>query len=43
MKRIEDYTFCLSDIVGRGASGVVYVGINSVTNETVAIKVIDLH
>lgn len=43
MKRIEDYTFCLSDVVGRGASGIVYVGMNCVNKETVAIKVIDLH
>lgn len=43
MKRIEDYTFCLSDLVGKGASGTVYLGENTVTKEMVAIKVIDLH
>ncbi|EAR99151.2 Serine/Threonine kinase domain protein (macronuclear) [Tetrahymena thermophila SB210] len=43
MKRIEDYTFCLSDLVGKGASGTVYLGENSVTKDLVAIKVIDLH
>jgi len=43
MKRIENYTFCMSDIVGRGASGTVYLGENNITKEVVAIKVIDLH
>jgi len=43
MKRIENYTFCMSDLVGRGASGCVYLGENSITKEVVAIKVIDLH
>lgn len=43
MKRIEDYTFCTSDLVGKGSSGTVYLGENSVSKEEVAIKVIDLH
>ena len=42
MKKIENYTFSLSNIVGKGASSTVYLGENILTKENVAIKVIDL-
>lgn len=41
-KKIEDYSYGLKDIIGRGFSSVVYKGLNDKTKEKVAIKVIDI-
>ena len=41
-KKIEDYSYGLRDIIGRGFSSVVYRGSNDRLREKVAIKVIDL-
>jgi len=41
-KKIEDYSYGLKDVIGRGFSSVVYRGTNDKTKEKVAIKVIDI-
>lgn len=41
-KKIEDYSYGLKDMIGRGFSSVVYRGTNDKTKEKVAIKVIDI-
>lgn len=41
-KKIEDYSYGLKDIIGKGFSSVVYRGINEKSKESVAIKVIDI-
>jgi serine/threonine-protein kinase ULK/ATG1 len=41
-KKIEDYSYGLKDVIGRGFSSVVYRGVNDKTKEKVAIKVIDI-
>lgn len=41
-KKIEDYSYGLKDVIGRGYSSVVYRGHNDKTKEKVAIKVIDI-
>lgn len=41
-KKIEDYSYGLKDIIGRGFSSVVYRGTYDKTKEKVAIKVIDI-
>lgn len=41
-KKIEDYSYGLRDMIGRGFSSVVYRGTNDKTKEKVAIKVIDI-
>lgn len=41
-KKIEDYSYGLKDIIGRGFSSVVYRGSNDRLKERVAIKVIDI-
>lgn len=41
-KKIEDYSYGLKDVIGRGFSSVVYRGGNDKTKEKVAIKVIDI-
>lgn len=40
---IGNYSYDLSEKIGSGFSSSVYRGINNITNQTVAIKVIDLH
>lgn len=40
-KVIENYSYALTDAIGKGFSSVVYRGRNDETNEIVAIKVID--
>ncbi|CAD8189189.1 unnamed protein product [Paramecium octaurelia] len=40
-KVIENFSYALSDAIGKGFSSVVYKGKNDETNEIVAIKVID--
>jgi serine/threonine-protein kinase ULK/ATG1 len=41
-KKIEDYSYGLSDVIGKGYSSLVFKGINEKTREIVAIKVIDV-
>ncbi len=41
-KKIEDYSYGLKDVIGRGFSSVVYKGRNLKTKEKVAVKVIDI-
>ena len=41
-KKIEDYSYGLSDVIGKGYSSHVYKGRNDDTDEPVAVKVIDL-
>jgi serine/threonine-protein kinase ULK/ATG1 len=41
-KKIEDYSYGLKDIIGKGFSSVVYRGLNEKNKEPVAIKVIDI-
>lgn len=41
-KKIEDYSYALMDVIGKGYSSLVYKGINEKTREVVAIKVIDI-
>ena len=41
-KKIEDYSYGLKDVIGRGYSSVVYRGSNDKTKEKIAIKVIDI-
>lgn len=41
-KKIEDYSYGLKDIIGKGFSSVVYKGVNEKSKECVAIKVIDI-
>jgi SNF-related kinase len=41
-KKIEDYSYGLKDVIGRGFSSVVYRGTNDKTKEKVAVKVIDI-
>lgn len=41
-KKIEDYSYGLTDMIGKGFSSSVFRGINEKTREQVAIKVIDL-
>ncbi|CAD8093789.1 unnamed protein product [Paramecium primaurelia] len=40
-KVIENFSYALSDAIGKGFSSIVYKGRNDETNEVVAIKVID--
>jgi hypothetical protein len=42
-KQIENYVFSLNACIGKGSSGTVYLGKNTITEQIVAIKVIDLH
>lgn len=41
-KKIENYSFSLTDRIGKGYTSIVYKGRNDITSEIVAIKVIDL-
>jgi hypothetical protein len=41
-KKIENYSYGLSDTIGKGYSSQVYRGRNDNTEEPVAVKVIDL-
>jgi serine/threonine-protein kinase ULK2 len=41
-KKIEDYSYGLKDVIGRGFSSVVYRGTNDKSKERVAVKVIDI-
>jgi SNF-related kinase len=41
-KKIEDYSYGLKDIIGRGFSSVVYRGSDDRTKEKMGIKVIDI-
>ncbi|CAD8055361.1 unnamed protein product [Paramecium sonneborni] len=41
-KSISNYTYALSDLIGSGYSSKVYKGINTITNQVVAIKVISM-
>ena len=41
-KKIEDYSYGLTDLIGKGYSSSVFRGINEKTRQQVAIKVIDL-
>ena len=41
-KKIEDYSYGLTDLIGKGYSSSVFRGINEKNREQVAIKVIDL-
>ncbi len=42
LKKIENYSFSLQNVIGKGSSGTVYLGKNEVNSQPVAIKVIDL-
>ena len=42
-KKINNYNFKLSDIIGRGAFSTVYKGYEETTEELVAIKVVELN
>jgi serine/threonine protein kinase len=39
---VENYSFSLKAVIGKGSSATVYLGKNEPTNSLVAIKVIDL-
>ena len=41
-KKLENYSYPLEDIIGKGYSSQVFKGRNDLTNEPVAIKVIDM-
>ena len=42
-RKIEDYSYWLADLIGKGYSSIVFRGINEKNNrEKVVIKVIDL-
>lgn len=41
-KKIENYSYGLNDVIGKGYSSHVYKGRNDETDQSVAIKVIDL-
>lgn len=41
-KVIENYSYCLPDVIGKGYSSLVFKGKNDTTGETVAVKVIDM-
>ncbi len=41
-KKIQSYSYGLDDAIGKGYSSQVYKGKNDETNESVAVKVIDL-
>jgi serine/threonine-protein kinase ULK/ATG1 len=40
-KKIDNYSFSLKVILGKGTSGVVYKGQNDITNEKVAVKCVN--
>ena len=40
-KKIENYSYSLNDIIGRGQNSVIFKGINEQTNELVILKVIE--
>ena len=40
-KRVENYSFSLHAVIGRGSYGTVYIGKDDKTNQPVAIKVVD--
>jgi serine/threonine protein kinase len=40
-KKIENYSFTLNNVLGKGSSGTVYKGKNDLTNTKVAIKCVD--
>ena len=40
-KIVENFSYALTDSIGKGFSSIVYRGRNDETNEIVAIKVID--
>jgi len=42
LKRIGNYQYSTGDLLGHGSYGFVYRGINTKTNEPVAVKAIDL-
>lgn len=42
-KKIENYSYGLNDVIGKGYSSQVYKGKNQDNEEHVAIKVIDMH
>lgn len=42
LKKIEHFSYALSDEIGLGYSSHVYKGKNDKTNELVAVKVIDI-
>ena len=42
-KKIENYSYGLNDVIGKGYSSQVYKGKNQDSEENVAIKVIDMH
>lgn len=41
-KVIENYSYYLPDVIGKGYSSLVYKGKNDKTDEAVAVKVIDM-
>ena len=41
-KKIEGFSYALSEVIGKGYSSHVYRGRNDNTGEAVAVKVIDL-
>jgi serine/threonine protein kinase len=41
-KKIENYSYGLNDVIGKGYSSQVYKGRNDETSESVAVKVIDM-
>lgn len=41
-KKIQNYSFLLSDRIGKGYSSTVYKGLDDLTGQQVAIKVIEL-
>lgn len=42
MKRIENYSYAISDEIGLGFTSHVYKGKDELTNQLVAVKVIEL-
>jgi hypothetical protein len=41
-KKIENYSYGLSDVIGKGYSSQVFKGRNDSNNDSVAVKVIDM-
>ena len=42
LKAIKDYSYALSDCIGKGFSSSVYEGKHDITGESLAIKVINM-
>ena len=41
-KNIGNYTLLPQEILGKGATGIVYKGVHNITQEPIAVKTIDL-